>query len=78
MVLVEHQSLVGYRKTYEFLLCTYIVYSRDKNYSLELKKSVIICTSNFQSIEEIKKALGDAIFGRFDKDVSTFIEKTRY
>ena len=28
MVLVEHQSLVGYRKTYEFLLCTYIVYSR--------------------------------------------------
>ena len=38
----------------------------DKNYSLELKKSVIICTSNFQSIEEIKKALGDAIFGRFD------------
>ncbi|WP_270743696.1 AAA family ATPase [Streptococcus infantarius] len=38
----------------------------DKNYSLELKKSVIICTSNFQSIEEIKKTLGDAIFGRFD------------
>lgn len=38
----------------------------DKNYELELKKSVIICTSNFNSIKEIEEALGSAIFGRFD------------
>lgn len=38
----------------------------DRNYELELKKSVIICTSNFNSINEIEKVLGNAIFSRFD------------
>lgn len=38
----------------------------DQNYSLELYKSVIICTSNYQSDKEIKQNLGNAIYGRFD------------
>lgn len=38
----------------------------DKNYSLELRKSVIICTSNFLSLKEIEEKLGSAILGRFD------------
>lgn len=38
----------------------------DRNYLLKLKKSVIICTSNFHSIQEIEKTLGSAILGRFD------------
>jgi len=38
----------------------------DQNYYLELKKSVIICTSNYKSVDEIKKQLGNAIFSRFD------------
>jgi len=39
----------------------------DKNYSVELYGSIIICTSNYQSEEEIRKNLGDPIFFRFDK-----------
>ncbi len=39
----------------------------DQNYFLELKKSVIICTSNYQDLDEIEKELGSAIFNRFDK-----------
>ncbi|WP_438846574.1 AAA family ATPase [Enterococcus sp. AZ045] len=39
----------------------------DQNYYLELKKSVIICTSNYQDLDEIEKELGSAIFNRFDK-----------
>lgn len=38
----------------------------DKNYSVELKNAIIICTSNFESIEEIKSNLGYAIVNRFD------------
>jgi len=38
----------------------------DQNYHLELNKSIIICTSNYKSIEDIKKQLGNAIFSRFD------------
>lgn len=38
----------------------------DQNYSLELMRSIIICTSNYKSIEEIKEHLGTAIFSRFD------------
>lgn len=38
----------------------------DQNYYLELKQSVIICTSNYKSVDEIKKQLGNAIFSRFD------------
>lgn len=38
----------------------------DQNYALEMKKSIIICTSNYKSIEDIKEKLGKAIFSRFD------------
>ncbi|HBL6271067.1 TPA: AAA family ATPase, partial [Listeria monocytogenes] len=39
----------------------------DQNYYLELKKSIIICTSNYLSLEEIEENLGSPIFYRFDK-----------
>ncbi len=38
----------------------------DQNYIVQLKKSVIICTSNYKDEAEIRKELGDAIFNRFD------------
>ena len=38
----------------------------DQNYYLELKKSIIICTSNYKTVDEIKTQLGNAIFSRFD------------
>lgn len=38
----------------------------DQNYSLELQKSIIICTSNYKSEDDIKSHLGNAIFSRFD------------
>lgn len=38
----------------------------DQNYHLELKKSIIICTSNYKTIDDIKSKLGKAIFSRFD------------
>ncbi len=38
----------------------------DQNYIVQLKKSVIICTSNYKDEDQIRKELGDAIFNRFD------------
>lgn len=38
----------------------------DKNYYVELKDSIIICTSNYETIEEIKEKLGLPIYNRFD------------
>ena len=38
----------------------------DKNYNVEVGSEVIICTSNYGSEEEIRQALGDALFSRFD------------
>lgn len=38
----------------------------DKNYSVQLGPSLIICTSNYGSEDEIRKALGDALYSRFD------------
>lgn len=38
----------------------------DQNYHLELMKSIIICTSNYKSEDDIKSKLGNAIFSRFD------------
>ena len=38
----------------------------DKNYSVELKNSIIICTSNYENIEDIKNNLGLPIYNRFD------------
>lgn len=38
----------------------------DKNYHVNLKNSIIICTSNYKDTEEIRKNLGDPIYFRFD------------
>lgn len=38
----------------------------DKNYSVQLGPSLIICTSNYGTEDEIRKALGDALYSRFD------------
>lgn len=38
----------------------------DKNFTVNMKGSVIICTSNYMSEKEIKSALGEPIFSRFD------------
>jgi len=38
----------------------------DKNYSVQLGPSLIICTSNYSSENEIREALGDALYSRFD------------
>lgn len=38
----------------------------DKNYKVNLKNSIIICTSNFSNINQIKKELGEPIFSRLD------------
>lgn len=38
----------------------------DKNYNVNLKNSIIICTSNYKDIKEIREELGEPIFYRFD------------
>lgn len=38
----------------------------DKNYKVQLGPSLIICTSNYCTEDEIRKALGDALYSRFD------------
>lgn len=38
----------------------------DKNYTVKLGPSLIICTSNYGTEDEIRKALGDALYSRFD------------
>jgi len=38
----------------------------DKNYNVQLQSSIIICTSNYKSIDEIRSYLGEPIFYRFD------------
>lgn len=38
----------------------------DRNYLVELKDSIIICTSNYETTEEIKEKLGLPIYNRFD------------
>ena len=38
----------------------------DKNYKVEMKNSIIICTSNYRNENEIRSALGDPIYFRFD------------
>ncbi|ARK31314.1 AAA family ATPase [Halalkalibacter krulwichiae] len=39
----------------------------DPNYSLSLEKSIIICTSNYNNLNEIEEHLGSPIYNRFDK-----------
>lgn len=38
----------------------------DKNYRVQLGPSLIICTSNYGTEDEIRRALGDALYSRFD------------
>jgi ATP-dependent Clp protease ATP-binding subunit ClpA len=38
----------------------------DKNYKVQVGPSLIICTSNYGSEKEIREALGDALYSRFD------------
>lgn len=38
----------------------------DSQYSVNLERSIIICTSNFHSEEEIRKYLGEALYSRLD------------
>ena len=39
----------------------------DSNYKVSLKNSIIICTSNYLNINNIRKNIGDPLFFRFDK-----------
>lgn len=39
----------------------------DKNYSVDMKRAIIICTSNYKNREEMKQKLGIPIYSRFDK-----------
>ena len=39
----------------------------DKNYKVELDNAIIICTSNYQTKNEIRKNIGDPLFFRFTK-----------
>lgn len=39
----------------------------DKNYSVNVERCIIICTSNYKSAEEAEKCLGSPIFSRFSK-----------
>lgn len=38
----------------------------DNNYQVKLEDSIIICTSNYKNIDEIRKNIGDPLFYRFD------------
>ena len=38
----------------------------DRNYTVNLKRSIIICTSNYSSEEAVRAKLGDPIYSRFD------------
>ena len=38
----------------------------DQNYTVNVEKAIIICTSNYLSQQEIKDKLGEAIYNRFD------------
>lgn len=38
----------------------------DTNYNVDLKNTIIICTSNFQNKEEIRKTLSDPLYYRFN------------
>lgn len=38
----------------------------DQNFSVDMRNSIIICTSNFISKQQMKSAIGPALFSRFD------------
>ena len=39
----------------------------DSNYSVDVSKCIIICTTNYQTAEQAEKNLGTPIFSRFSK-----------
>lgn len=39
----------------------------DKNYKVKLDNAIIICTSNYQNENEVRKSIGDPLFFRFTK-----------
>jgi len=39
---------------------------KDKNYKVNLKKSIIICTSNYGDEQQVKSHLGEAMYSRID------------
>lgn len=39
----------------------------DSNYKVSLKNSIIICTSNYLNVNDIRNNIGDPLFFRFDK-----------
>lgn len=39
---------------------------QDKNYRVDVGRSLIICTSNYDSEKQIRDVLGDALYSRFD------------
>lgn len=38
----------------------------DENYKVKLDGTIIICTSNYRSEDEVRKHIGDALYSRFD------------
>lgn len=38
----------------------------DKHYKVNVNNAVIICTSNYKNVEDIKKSVGEPIYSRFD------------
>ena len=48
----------------------------DKNYHVEMKNAIIICTSNYLSEDDIRSKLGDPIYSRFD-EIIKFDNKCR-
>ena len=38
----------------------------DKNYQVELGPALIICTSNYATLDAVREAVGDALYPRFD------------
>lgn len=38
----------------------------DTNYSVHIDNAIIICTSNYKNVQQIRSTLGEAIFSRFD------------
>ena len=38
----------------------------DQNYKVDVRHAIIICTSNYQTKDEVKEQLGNPIYNRFD------------
>lgn len=40
---------------------------RDRNYNVDLRNTIIICTSNYRNTDSIRRAIGDPLYFRFNK-----------